>query len=170
MQDIISIAERSVPLNEIWHIISFLIQNRYILIVIYIGVLWSIVIWIKYTKKVMRKVEYITNKNMDHIRYTVSSMLYNNKNNIHDFKNTIPLLLYYKTESLEHSIPYRSHIDKIISESDYIYSLVGNNESRDYSELKSNAWVLERLFQTKKRLYTLYNILTLSIGTLFLWK
>lgn len=118
----------------------------------------------------MRKVEYITNKNMDHIRYTISSMLYNNKNNIHDFKNTIPLLLHYKTESLEHSTPYRSHIDKIISESEYIYNLVGNNESRDYSELKNNAWVLERLFQTKKRLYTLYNILTLGIGTLFLWK
>lgn len=159
---------QSTVMTGIYSSIHFIVQNRILFIIIYVIFLVSLVIRLHYTKKTMITIEKSFNQQLDTLRYQSSKILYQEKNNIHDYTNTIPLLLHNKSSYREQHKPYRSQIDKIIDEILYIGQLTNTTISLDQTKIQKTAWFCIKLHHTEQSIKNMITLLSLWLSKLFI--
>ena len=147
--------------------LDFLVSNRITILIVYIIFVMSIIAWLHYTRKTTISADKAYNSILDKLRYETSSILYHEKDNIHDIKNTIPILLHHKSECAKNTIPYRSVHDKLIEEIEYIGNLVDKPIMIDKEKLQKTADFCSKLHHIENNLKALLGLLTLWISKLF---
>ena len=122
-----------------------------------------LIVRLKYSRKTFDVVNNLFSKDMDDLYYQVSLILYNNKEDIHEFKINIPLLLQYKTQEInkKNKANYINNYNKLIDEIDYIGELTNNPINYNRQELDKKYTIAHNLSQN-----SIYMQNTLSIFTL----
>lgn len=147
---------------------DFLIDNRLLLIIIYIIFIISLVIRLRYTDKIMISSENIFNKKLDDLWYQCSAILYKEKNNIHDISNTLPLLLHNKSSYAKEGKPYRLVIDKLIEEWEYIAQLTDKTIQIDKHNLQRTASFCKKLHAIEHNIKWTLAFISLWISKIFI--
>ena len=142
--------------------------NAIFLIPIYIVLVVITIAWLYYTNKIYRRVSSSLYSWLDQLRYECSRLLYTNKDSLYNFKNNLPLLLHYKTESIANPTLLKENSQKIIDEYLYINNLVWSIASIDTAQIQMNAKFLIKLENTKHRLSSFLSLFTVGLSRLFI--
>lgn len=140
------------------------------LIVTYVIIVVALILWLRYSRKTFNTINTLFKVSMDDIYYQVSLLLYNNKDNIYNFKENIPLLLQYKTEEMNkrNKANYYNNYTKLMDEIEYIWNLTENKVQYDRESLDTQHSLVQNLSHTILYLKNSISVLTLWIAKFFL--
>lgn len=157
-------------LREIWSSIGTTFSRVFIIILV-IDLILLIVfgIGIYYTQWLLKSIGNEFNRKMDDLYYQVSLLLYNNRDSIHEFPNTINYLLNYKTNLIKQGkdAHYYKDYNKLKKEINYIWDLVNTPIQYD-QDLDSKHSSIVSLTAIHKQLKTMLALCSLWISTLFI--
>lgn len=148
-----------------WNIETYLILT----LLIYIIIVTLLVIWFRYSRKTFMKVNTLFKKDIDDLYYQTSLILYNNKEDIHEFQSNIPLLLQYKRQEIQrkNKANYISHYNKLIEEIEYIAELTNNSLIYNREELNKKHHLAQNLAQNSSYMQNTLSVFTLGVSNLF---
>lgn len=150
-------------LIEIW---QFFLEQRRILVALYTIFIATLILWIIYTKRVLRPIEFQANKKLDTLWYHSDILLYNNKSSIHNIQETLPLLLHYKKESIQNNNPW-AIVEKLYEEYNYICKLVGSDILISSDDIIQHKHLIMKLQQTESYLKWLLALSTIGLSRIF---
>ena len=119
--------------------------------------------WLRYSRKTFNTINTLFKVSMDDIYYQISLLLYNNKDNIYNFKENIPLLLQYKTEEMNKrsKANYYNNYTKLREEIEYIGNLTENKIQYNREVLDTQHSLVQNLSHTILYLKNSLSVLTL---------
>lgn len=150
---------------------SLIVKYGWVILIIYLIIIIGLVLWLRYSQHIFHTLTTAFRVSIDNLYYTTSLLLYTNKDNIHDFKENIPLLLQYKTNLInkKSQANYYENIDDIIKEVEYIYLLTESQATiTDKEQLLAQWQLLQHLSHTINTLKQTLTFLTLGLFQLFL--
>jgi hypothetical protein len=101
---------------------------------------------------------------IDNLYYEVSKLLYEHKDDIHDFKENIPLLLQYKTQTIakKEKGNYYEDFNNLITEIEYISQLtIQKSILSNKDDINNQYTILMKLINTIKVIRNTITIVTL---------
>ncbi len=101
---------------------------------------------------------------MDHMYYSVSTVLYTHRDTIYDFHNTIPILIKHKSDMIARKSQwlYYNDFDPLIKEVQYIYQLTNTPiDTINIDHITQQYTIVKQLKTAKLWLQGTLNTLTL---------
>lgn len=156
--------------SGLWSFFSNIENYLIRVILIYIIIIIFLSFWLRYSKKTFAAIILIFDEHMDNLYYDASLRLYNHKDDIHDFSNTIPLLWKYKTEEFTKmdKANYYEHYEKLRDEIEYIWQLVNESITYDRAGLDTEHKLIIKISNNIKYIKRSLLGLTLGIAKFFL--
>lgn len=126
----------------------------------------SLYLRLSYSYKTFQKVNTLFRVSMDTLYYEVSILLYKHQNDIHEFKENIPLLLQHKTEFIhkKDNAHYYEDFNQLLQEVEYIYQLTESGKIiTNKDEIVNQYNIVITLTNTIKNIKNTLTIFTLGI-------
>lgn len=154
--------------KTIFFVIVLVLENRRIIIGIYIGFIYITFIRIRYTRKTLIPIQQQANKDIDRLWYENSRILYEKKQSLHNATETIPLLLHYKTQAIKDKQNLRNNLEQIYEEYAYICQLTNEEVIIKKETILRHKHIITKLETTENKLVKLLWYSTLWLSNLFL--